>query len=128
MLAQAPFVGFIPIRDAASARAFYQGVLGLTVVDETPFALTVDAAGTMLRLTIVAELTPHPFTIAGWSVPDIDSAVAALASAGIECARYDGFGQDDRGIWTAPSGTRVAWFHDPDGNLLSLQTSDNAPS
>ncbi len=120
MLADAAFTGFIPVRDLATARAFYAGTLGLRVVDESPFALALDAGGTMLRVTPAPELTPRPFTIAGWQVPDIDAAVRALAGRGVAFTRYDGMAQDDLGIWTTPGGDRVAWFTDPDGNTLSL--------
>jgi catechol 2,3-dioxygenase-like lactoylglutathione lyase family enzyme len=120
MLADAAFIGFIPVRDLSIARAFYAGTLGLRVVDENPFALVLDAGGTMLRVTPAPETAPRPFTIAGWQVPDIDAAVRAMAGAGIEFTRYDGMTQDDLGIWTTPGGDRVAWFTDPDGNTLSL--------
>jgi catechol 2,3-dioxygenase-like lactoylglutathione lyase family enzyme len=120
MLADAAFIGFIPVSDLATARAFYEGTLGLRVVDQTPFALVLDAGGTMLRVTPVPEPAARPFTIAGWRVPDIDAAVRALAARDVEFTRYDGIAQDDRGIWTTPGGDRVAWFTDPDGNTLSL--------
>jgi len=120
MLADAAFIGFIPVRDLTAARAFYAGALGLRVVDQTPFALVLDAGGTMLRVTPVPGLAARPFTVAGWQVPDIDAAVRALAGRGVEFTRYDGMAQDDLGIWTTPGGDRVAWFTDPDGNTLSL--------
>jgi catechol 2,3-dioxygenase-like lactoylglutathione lyase family enzyme len=120
MLADAAFIGFIPARDLAVARAFYEGTLGLRVVDDTPFALVLDAGGTMLRVTPVPGPAARPFTIAGWQVPDIDAAVRALAGRGVEFTRYDGMAQDDLGIWTTPGGDRVAWFNDPDGSTLSL--------
>ena len=122
VLAEAAFIGFVPVRDLAAARAFYEGTLGLRVVGDTPFALVLDAGGTMLRVTPVPELAARPFTVAGWKVPDIASAVRALAGRGVEFTRYDGMAQDDLGIWTAPGGDRVAWFSDPDGNTLSLTT------
>jgi catechol 2,3-dioxygenase-like lactoylglutathione lyase family enzyme len=120
MLADAAFIGFIPVRDLATARAFYAEKLGLRVVDDTPFALVLDAGGTMLRVTLAPEPAVRPFTIAGWRVPDIDAAVRALADRGVEFTRYDGMSQDNLGIWTTPGGDRVAWFTDPDGNTLSL--------
>ena len=120
MLTDAPFIGFIPVQDLAAARAFYAGTLGLRVVDDTPFALVLDAGGTMLRVTPVPELAARPFTIAGWQVTDIGATVRALAGRGVRFARYDGMAQDDLGIWTTPGGDRVAWFTDPDGNTLSL--------
>ncbi len=122
MLADAAFIGFIAVRDLATARAFYEGTLGLRVVEQTPFALVLDAGGTMLRVTPVQELAARPFTIAGWQVPDIDAAVRALAGRGVEFNRYDGMAQDDLGVWTTPGGDRIAWFTDPDGNTLSLTT------
>ena len=120
MLADASFIGFVPARDLTAARAFYEGTLGLRVVDDTPFALVLDAGGTMLRVTAVAEFAARPFTIAGWNVPDIGAVVRALAGQGVQFARYDGLTQDDLGIWTTPGGDQVAWFKDPDGNTLSL--------
>ena len=121
VLGGAPFMAFVPVRDLVAARAFYGGTLGLPVTDENPFAVVLDAGGTMLRLTEVPDLQPQPFTVAGWAVPDIDTAVDALAGRGVAFTRYDGMDdQDDKGIWTTPGGDRVAWFTDPDGNTLSL--------
>ncbi len=120
MLGEASFIGFIPVRDPAGARAFYSGILGLPVVEETPFALVLDANGTMLRITPVPDLAVQPFTIAGWTVPDIDVTVRALSDRGVQFARYDSMDQDELGVWRSPTGHRVAWFRDPDGNTLSL--------
>jgi catechol 2,3-dioxygenase-like lactoylglutathione lyase family enzyme len=121
MLADAAFIGFIPVRDLAAARDFYAGTLGLRVVDETPFALVLDAGGTMLRVTPVPEpAVVQPFTIAGWRVPGIDAAVRSLTHRGVQFTRYDGMAHDELGIWTTPGGDRIAWFTDPDGNTLSL--------
>jgi catechol 2,3-dioxygenase-like lactoylglutathione lyase family enzyme len=122
MLTGASLIGFIPVRDVAVARDFYTVILGLPVTEETPFALVLDAGGTMLRVTPVGELTPQPFTIAGWAVPDIAATVRDLAGRGVAFTRYDGIEQDDQGIWTTPGGDRVAWFTDQDGNTLSLTT------
>ena len=114
-------MAFIPVRDLAAARAFYVGTLGLPVTDENPFAVVLNAGGTVLRLTQVDDLRPQPFTIAGWVVPDIGAAVDALAGRGVTFTRYEGMDhQDEKGIWTTPGGDRVAWFKDPDGNTLSL--------
>jgi catechol 2,3-dioxygenase-like lactoylglutathione lyase family enzyme len=113
-------VGFIPVRDAAAARSFYEGVLGLAVTEDTPFAVVVDANGTALRLTPVPELTVQPFTVAGWAVPDIGTTVQTLTARGVSFRFYEDLEQDAVGIWSAPGGDRVAWFSDPDGNTLSL--------
>jgi catechol 2,3-dioxygenase-like lactoylglutathione lyase family enzyme len=114
------FVAFIPVRDLTVARHFYGEVLGLPVLEESPFDVVVDAMGTMLRLTKVEDLRIQPFTIAGWQVPDMRTAIDSLTRAGIIFNRYDGMVQDDRGVWTTPGGDEVAWFTDPDGNTLSL--------
>jgi catechol 2,3-dioxygenase-like lactoylglutathione lyase family enzyme len=113
-------VGFIPVRDASVARAFYEGTLGLTVVRDTPFALVVDASGTRVRVTPVPDFVPQPFTVAGWEVTDISGTVRALVDRGVNFLRYGGLEQDELGIWTSPGGDQVAWFNDPDGNTLSV--------
>jgi catechol 2,3-dioxygenase-like lactoylglutathione lyase family enzyme len=120
VLGEASFIGFIPVRDPAAARAFYAGTLGLPVVNDSPFALVLDANGTMVRITPVPDLAVQPFTIAGWTVADIDATVRALTDRGVRFSRYDGMDQDELGVWKSPSGARVAWFTDPDGNTLSL--------
>jgi catechol 2,3-dioxygenase-like lactoylglutathione lyase family enzyme len=122
MLGEAPFIGFIPVHDAAVARGFYEHTLGLRVIEDTPFALVLDANGTVLRVTPVPQFVVQPFTVAGWQVPDIDTTVRALSDRGVPFSRYDGLIQDELGVWTAPGGDRVAWFKDPDGNTLSLTT------
>jgi predicted enzyme related to lactoylglutathione lyase len=119
-LNDAAIVAFAPTTDALRARDFYGGVLGLTVVEVNDFACVVRGGGTMLRLTTVDSFTPQPFTVLGWAVPDLVATMATLVEAGVSFLRYDGMGQDENGVWTAPSGGRIAWFHDPDGNVLSL--------
>jgi catechol 2,3-dioxygenase-like lactoylglutathione lyase family enzyme len=120
VMRNAMFVGFIPVRDLVAARAFYADLLGLTVKEQSPFALVLDGGGTMLRLTPVPDLQPQPFTVAGWAVADIEAEVDALVSRGVKLNRYDGMDQNERGIWTTPAGDRVAWFCDPFSNTLSL--------
>ena len=120
MLKEAPLIAFVATTDFSRARKFYSEILGLRIIAESPFALELDAADTMLRVTKVAELTAAPYTVLGWSVPDIRKSVAELKGKGVAFERYPGMLQDDLGIWTSPSGARVAWFRDPDGNVLSL--------
>jgi catechol 2,3-dioxygenase-like lactoylglutathione lyase family enzyme len=122
MVGGAPLMAFIPVSDLAAARTFYESTLGLAVREESPYALVLDAAGTMLRLTPVSELRVQPFTIAGWQVPDVGSVIDDLSALGVAFIRYEGMDQDDRGIWTTPGGDQVAWFRYPDGNTLSLTT------
>jgi catechol 2,3-dioxygenase-like lactoylglutathione lyase family enzyme len=120
MLANSDIVAFAPTRDAARAVAFYRDTLGLTLVSQDPFAAVFDANGIMLRVTPVPALTPHPFTSLGWHVPDIETTARELITKQVLFERYPGLNQDDLGIWTSPGGAKVAWFKDPDGNLLSL--------
>jgi catechol 2,3-dioxygenase-like lactoylglutathione lyase family enzyme len=120
MLASRKIVVFVPVKDTQKARTFYEGSLGLRFVSEDDFALVLDANGIMLRVTKVPHLKPQAFTILGWDVPDIDRSVSELASKGVQFEMYGLPGQDARGIWSAPGGARVAWFRDPDGNVLSL--------
>jgi len=115
-------IAFIHITDWARARAFYEDVIGLRLVEEEkPFALVFDANGIMLRLTPGGEHKPAPGTVLGWEVESIEATVEQLIAAGVEFQRYPGMNDGDPlGIWTSPSGARVAWFHDPDKNVLSL--------
>ena len=120
MLGDKKIIALVPITDAARAKAFYGDKLGLKFVSEDPFALVFDANGIMLRLTKMKEFTQQPFSILSWEVPDIEAEVRQLTTAGVEFERYGFFKQDELGIWTAPDGTKVAWFLDPDGNNLGI--------
>jgi catechol 2,3-dioxygenase-like lactoylglutathione lyase family enzyme len=122
ILGGSKLIAFVHTADLAKARSFYEGLLGLRVVeDEKPFALVFDANGIMLRLTPLAEHHPEPSTVLGWEVESIESAVERLRAVGIVFLRYPGLNDaSPQGIWTAPGGARVAWFHDPDKNVLSL--------
>ena len=113
-------MAFIGTQDRDRARTFYGGTLGLRLLHEDKFALAFDVAGVMLRVTPVEKVTPTKHTVLGWEVADIDKSALALKSAGVDFHRYDGLLQDELGIWTAPGGARIAWFSDPDKNVLSL--------
>ena len=123
MLAASDIIAFASTTDLAGARRFYEASLGLDVVDQDAYACVFDAHGTMLRITAVAEVAHPGYTVLGWRVDDIGAIVARLAAIGVDFLRYDGMAQDDQGIWTAPNGDRIAWFTDPDGNVLSLTES-----
>jgi catechol 2,3-dioxygenase-like lactoylglutathione lyase family enzyme len=121
MLASEILVGFAPISDPARAKTFYVEKLGLKFISEDSFALVVDSNGNLIRLTLMKEVKPQAFTILGWQVSDIVATVKRLQEAGVTFERFGDFmKQDELGIWTAPDGTRVAWFKDPDGNILSV--------
>ena len=112
--------------DAERARAFYTSVLGLDFVQDDGFALVLrskadgDSGGNMIRLVRTEEVSPAPFTKLGWESADMKTDVRRLAASGVTFTRYSFLQQDELGIWTAPNGNKVAWFSDPDGNVLSL--------
>ncbi len=125
MLADKKLKAFVPTVKPNEAKSFYQDVLGLKLLSEDNFALEFDANGTLLRITTVQDLTPQPFTVLGWNVGNIVAIIKQLNDKNVFCERYGFFEQDDFGIWTSPNGSKVAWFKDPDGNVLSLTEQSN---
>ena len=96
-------------------------MLGFECVESSGFANVYDANGTQLRVTRVDELSPAPYTVLGWRVEDIVAEIEVMRAAGVEFKRYEGMSQDEHGVWTSPSGARIAWFADFDGHTFSLQ-------
>lgn len=123
MLTGAHLMAFLASDDLDRSRLFFSDVIGLALVEEDPYACVFDANGTRLRINLVAPFQRPPHTVLGWAVPDIAAATEALGARGVRFERFDGMAQDESGVWTAPSGDRVAWFKDPDGNTLSLTQS-----
>jgi len=115
-----PLYTFVPVADGDRAKTFYGEVLGLTLLEDTPFAVVFKVPGGTLRLAKTPNFTPQPFSLISWVVDDIDADIAALRKAGVVFEFFDGLPQDDQGVWTVPDGAKVCWFKDPDGNLLSL--------
>src|SRR5215469_14017897 len=120
MLGSCDIVASLATSDTESARSFFVDKLGLEFESEDPYAVVFNASGTTLRVQKVEKVEARLGTVLGWHVPDIVAAVKQLNGVGIEFERYEGFGQDQLGIMTFPGGARVAWFKDPDGNLLSI--------
>jgi predicted enzyme related to lactoylglutathione lyase len=120
MLSKNPIHAFVPTMKSQEAKTFYKDVLGLELTSEDEFALEFQITGGFLRVTKVQDFKPHPFTVFGWMVEDVALIVIQLNEKNIFCERYGFIEQDDLGIWTAPNGTKIAWFKDPDGNLLSV--------
>jgi predicted enzyme related to lactoylglutathione lyase len=120
VLADAELVAFVSTTDLERARVFFGETVGLSIMETTPIACVFDAHGTALRVTRVDEVRPAPYTVLGWVVADIVASARGLAARGVRFESFPGMEQDDLGIWTTPGGDLVAWFHDPDGNLLSL--------
>lgn len=124
MLGSCDVIAFVPTVDPGRARAFYEKALGLRFVSSDEYAMMFEANGVRLRIARVKEFTPDPFTILGWLVPEIGGTIRDLVKKGVTFERYGFLQQDDLGVCTFPSGSKVAWFKDPDGNTLSLTQSD----
>jgi catechol 2,3-dioxygenase-like lactoylglutathione lyase family enzyme len=120
MLGSNNIVAFVPITDGAKAREFYEGKLGLGFLKDDDFAIVFESNGIRLRAVKMKEVKPAHFTVLGWEVKAIEQVVTSLRERGVHFETFGFFKQDELGIWTAPSGDKVAWFKDPDGNILSV--------
>jgi len=120
MLTASSPVAFLATTQPANARRFYVETLGLALQSDDAFSLVFDLAGVPLRLQKVQAFQPHPFTALGWQVDDAAAIATLLRGRGVTFERYPFLQQDANDLWTAPGGARVAWFKDPDGNLLSI--------
>ena len=120
MLTKPTITAFLPTLKPEQSKLFYRDTLGLKLTSEDDFALEFEGNGVLLRITIVEKFNPHPFTVLGFKIENIAFQVKSLNKKGVIFERYNVMKQNDLGIWTAPSNTQIAWFKDPDGNLLSL--------
>jgi YD repeat-containing protein len=120
MLQNERLIALVASTDLERSRAFYGGALSLPQVGEDEYGITFESNGARLRVSRVEALTPAPYTVVGWGVANIADSIRALTAGGVTFERYDWFPQDELGVWTAPDGSKVAWFKDPEGNTLSL--------
>ena len=120
MLASSKIIAFVPTSDPQRSRTFYEGILGLRFVKDDGFALVFDANGIMMRVAKGRDFKPAQYTILGWQATDIETTVPVMVLKGVQFEQFGLPGQDKMGIWTAPNGDKVAWFKDPDGNILSI--------
>lgn len=120
MLASGKLVGFIPTRDYDKARAFYEGKLGCEFISLDQYALVMSIGGHRIRIAKVPDFTPLQGTILGWEVENVAAVAAWLAEKGVVLEKYPFIQDREHRIWTAPTGDKVAWFKDPDGNILSV--------
>jgi catechol 2,3-dioxygenase-like lactoylglutathione lyase family enzyme len=120
MLESLNLIAFLTTARPAESRTFYQDRLGMLFMGEDANFLIFDSNGTVLRIQKASSFTPTPQTALGWEVSDLVHEVEELVNAGIPMIRRKGFEQDQLGVWTAPDGTMIVWFQDPDGNVLTL--------
>lgn len=119
-LRESSLIAFLATADGSRARTFYESLVGLRFISDDQFALVFDANGVMVRIQRVDAVTPAAYTTLGWRVGDIAATIRRLTAKGVQMERYGGLTQDNLGVWTSPSGARIAWFRDPDGHVLSL--------
>ncbi len=120
VLTNSPIIAFLATANALKARDFYESKIGLTFLEENEFAVAFESSGVEVRIQKVANVVPQPFTVLGWQVVSIVDAVQDLLDKGVPLKKFADLQQCELGIWTSPSGAKVAWFTDPDGNMLSL--------
>lgn len=120
MLASGKLIGFVPTKNSKRSREFYEGKLGFKFVSDDQFALVMQAGKSMIRIAKAGKFTPAQYTVMGWEVTDIEAVVKWLTGRGVLFEKYPFVQDQKRGIWTTPNGDKVAWFKDPDGNVLSL--------
>ncbi len=125
MLSKPKLKAFIPTTKPEEAKTFYRDIVGLTFLSGDKYGMEFNSNGMLLRINTVPEYTPHLFTILGWNVEDISANIRSLNEKGIQFEKYPFLEQDELGIWSAPGGTKVAWFKDPNGNILSLTEEIN---
>jgi catechol 2,3-dioxygenase-like lactoylglutathione lyase family enzyme len=115
-------IGFVVTSNPEKAKTFYGDVLGFRLISDDNFALVFDANGTMIRVGKGQAFTPAQNTVLGWQVDDIHGAIRELTQRGVHFEQFNlpFMKQDELGVWTAPNGDQVAWFKDPDGNVLSI--------
>ena len=120
MLGSASITALVGTMKPEIAKAFYADTLGLKFISDDGFALVFEGANARIRVSRVPGVTPAAYAVLAFTVDNIEQAVDGLTAKGVVFARFGFFVQDARGIWSAPDGAKVAWFHDPDLNLLSV--------
>ena len=127
-LSSAKMMGFVLTKDYDKARAFFEGKLGFAFVSLDQFALVMKAGENMIRISKVPNSTALQSTVLGWEVQDVEAVVKWLKGQGVDCEKYPFVQDKELGIWSTPNGDKVAWFKDPDGNVLSVSQHSGIPA
>lgn len=120
MISSGKLMGFLATHDYERAKQFFVGKLGAKFVSQDQFALAVEIGGHQIRVVKIPDFAPVKWTVLGWEVTDVTATVKWLAERGVSTEKYPFVADKELGIWEAPSGAKVAWFKDPDGNVLSV--------
>ena len=120
MLQEPRITSILPSSNLEQSKEFFESKIGLQIISEDPYGVELEGLDSVLRLSLVQQFTPQAFTVLGFKVSDISLEVKSLTSKGVIFENYDSLDQDELGIWTSPSNAKVAWFKDPEGNVLSL--------
>lgn len=120
MLDSGKMVGFVPTEDYDRARLFYEKKLGFQFVSLDQYALVLSTGKNTIRISKANNLTPAKYTVLGWEVDNIEAVVSWLRQRGVVFADYPFIQDRELLIWSTPNGDKVAWFNDPDGNVLSV--------
>ncbi|KAG1682723.1 hypothetical protein GQR58_010518 [Nymphon striatum] len=111
---------FLATSNQSASRIFYESKIGLNFVSSDPYALVFNVGEFELRIQVVKSVIAIPYTSLGWSVNNLEKTIEKLSSNGVEFELYENLEQDKHKIWHSPSGAKIAWFKDPDKNILSL--------
>ena len=120
MLEQGKMVGFVFTTDYERARSFYEGKLGFRFVSQDGHALVLHTGKNLIRIAKLPEFTAQRGTVLGWEVENVEATVNELTKKGVTIEKYPWVADKETGIWATPNGDKVAWFKDPDGNVLSV--------
>jgi len=122
MLTDKTVKAFVVTNNAGAAKKFYNQVLGFNFLTEDDYGLEFQMSNSVLRVSITTNenALPQKHTVLGWCVPNIYESVEFLKSKGVKFEKFDFLQQDVKDVWKAADGTMVAWFKDPNGNLLSI--------
>ena len=122
MLQESPMYSYIPAKDLARARRFYEDKVGLRPKEETNGGVVYEfGAGTAAFLYVTPNAGTSSASQAFWSVQDVDAVIQSLKARGVQFERYDDMPgeRSPQGAITA-GGAKAAWFKDSEGNIMAL--------
>lgn len=122
MLQDFPMYAYIPAKDLARARQFYETKVGLRPTQETNGGVVYEfAKGTACFLYPTPNAGTSLASQAFWAVEDVDAVIRTLRARGVVFERYDDMPGERSGEGAVTAGgAKAAWFKDSEGNVLAL--------